>query len=126
MLIQPKLIQILVLLCASFILAFSDQSEAMSKKTKYIVGASMMAAGTVFSIHAVQEFDIFSTSSSDEVELGMGLGLIGGGAVFLVLGAIDKSELIQDSDQIKKKRLQTIIGVAPTRSGICGSVNFRW
>jgi hypothetical protein len=118
MLIQPKLIQILVLLCASFILAFSDQSEAMSKKTKYIVGASMMVAGTVFSIHAVQEFDIFSTSSSDEVELGMGLGLIGGGAVFLVLGAIDKSELIQDSDQIKKKRLQTIIGVAPTRSGI--------
>jgi hypothetical protein len=126
MLIQPKLIQILVLLCVCFILAFSDQSEAMNKKTKYIVGASMMAVGTVLSIGAVQDFDVFSTSSADEVKLGMGLGLIGAGTVFLVLGAIDKGELNQDSDVLREKRLQTIIGVAPTRGGICGSVNFRW
>jgi len=123
-----------VLIC-SLSLVFFLQTIPVSavNKAKVAIGAGLIAGGVGLGIHAVQDVTFCGSifpggparedcDNGSEVEIGVGLALIGTGTYFLIKGLVENKKSISEKPTLPP----VVVGVSPIQGGWVGGIRLSW
>jgi hypothetical protein len=117
--------KILTVLCFIFVVSSYLAADSPGK-TKIIVGSVLLGGGAILTVDGANNF-CFGDYPGRDAELIAGVAMVGAGTVCLIWGLLDRAKGKKSNARVENQEgHRFLVGVAPLKNGVAGSVIFRW